>query len=162
MRVESLKVKHVLDAIFILGHLWDNREINFFKVLVRLFDKKSNVYDLFIFTSALRSRLFRFRFRLRLGENFFRNSDFGSGVGVESGIEKSTPQFTTDYGMFQVVFFGCLLDEAIRYSTLVCLFTKSCVDLMAFWRNKSSMSAFDVDLLVKFSRNSTIDTIVNN
>ena len=57
------------------------------------------------------------------------------------------------------LYLGCLLDEGIRHSTLVCLFNQSCVDVMSFWLNISSVNAIGVNN--HFDSASTVSSIVN-
>ncbi|CAF4581566.1 unnamed protein product, partial [Rotaria sp. Silwood2] len=56
---------------------------------------------------------------------------------------------------------GCLQTESIRYSSLMCLFNQSCVDLISFWLNISTLNTLDIHNLNHFSVNATIESIQN-
>ncbi|CAF4845175.1 unnamed protein product [Rotaria sp. Silwood1] len=59
------------------------------------------------------------------------------------------------------LFTGCLTDEGIRHSSLICLFNQTCVDLMSYWLNASNVLALDANILNHFTPHSTIDEMVN-
>jgi hypothetical protein len=69
--------------------------------------------------------------------------------------------FPTDVFDLPGLFTGCLPTESIRYSTLICLFNQSCVDLLSFWLNISSLTSINIDSLEHFNVNSTIGDIEN-
>ncbi|CAF1096560.1 unnamed protein product [Adineta ricciae] len=59
------------------------------------------------------------------------------------------------------LYLGCLTVEGIRYSTLACLFNQSCVNKMSFWLQTSHVKAIDIDKLINFYPNSTVNEIEN-
>ncbi|CAF3184812.1 unnamed protein product [Rotaria sp. Silwood2] len=59
------------------------------------------------------------------------------------------------------LFTGCLPDEGIRHSSLICLFNQTCVDLISYWLNASKVLAIDANILNHFTPRSTIDEMIN-
>ncbi|CAF3824034.1 unnamed protein product [Rotaria sp. Silwood1] len=59
------------------------------------------------------------------------------------------------------LFTGCLTDEGIRHSSLICLFNQTSVDLISYWFNASNVLAYDANMLNHFTPHSTVDEMVN-
>ena len=58
-------------------------------------------------------------------------------------------------------YISCLEMKTIRFSSLLCLFNQSCVDLISFWLNISNLKALDMHSLRRFNVSSTLDVITN-